>query len=126
MSSEESSEYESTSSESSQEVLKPVFVKKGKKAELDTKEVVKDQAKTIISKLESKGTKSPDVSEKNDFDGVDDTDDLDPEQEFEQWKERERLRFLRDRQLLQTEETAKEDRLRGVKRRAEELENTSS
>ena len=49
---------------------------------------------------------------KLEFDGVDDTDDIDPELEYENWKIRELNRFKRDQDIIKQIELEKEDQLR--------------
>lgn len=47
-----------------------------------------------------------------DFDGVDDTDDVEPEKEYELWRNREKFRKDRDRRKLALLEEEKEEAVR--------------
>ncbi|KAG5420785.1 RIB7 [Candida metapsilosis] len=84
MSDSESSETSSSSSED--EIAKPVYISKKQQESSATK----SSREVLLSQLESKDTKV-DTEEKYD---VDDTDDLDPELEYNNWKLREKARFL--------------------------------
>lgn len=100
-SSAESSEY----SDSEPEILaNPVFVK-GKSAQ--KKGIVnsnpdpanKDhKSEKILQNLEN--AKDSSNLPEEEFNGIDDTDGMDPEQEYLQWKDREYNRYQRDRQEL--------------------------
>lgn len=83
-----------SSSESENEspiLAKPVFVKKNQKNTAPSSKTGNVLAKAEFQQnLESKEAKV------QSFDGVDDTDDIDPEGEFEAWKQRERARKERD------------------------------
>ena len=58
------------------------------------------------NQLEAKST------EKGQFEGVDDTDNVDPEREYREWKQREIERKQRDRKRLEEQENEKEDIIR--------------
>ncbi|RCK64074.1 hypothetical protein Cantr_10684 [Candida viswanathii] len=122
---ESSSSYESGSSsdESSSEeetVIKPVFVSKAQRNTQQTppatKETTKDEdqrrKEIIYSKLDTKETETTTLSKKDEFDGADDTDDIEPEVEFENWKSRELARFQRDFEIIKQVELEKEDQLK--------------
>lgn len=64
-----------------------------------------------ISKLDHQVIQDP-SDNKLEFDGVDDTDDIDPELEYENWKIRELNRFKRDQDIIKQIELEKEDQLR--------------
>lgn len=49
-----------------------------------------------LDNIQEKGEEKTEDSKESDIHQVDDTDDLDPELEYENWKQRERARFLRD------------------------------
>lgn len=100
MSDSESSETSSSSSED--EIAKPVYILK-KQQELSA---TKSSREVLLSQLELKDAKV-DSEEKY---AVDDTDDLDPELEYNNWKLREKARFLRDQQIIREAEMEKEER----------------
>lgn len=56
------------------------------------------------------------------YDGIDDTDDLDPEKEYSDWKERELARFNRDRLAWQLEEQEQDEKIRRQQLTEEELQ----
>lgn len=89
----------SSESSSEDEIAKPVYVLKKQQGESTNA-----SRKVLLSQLELKGTKE-DTEDRYD---VDDTDDLDPQLEYENWKQREKLRFLRDQQLIRDAEMEKE------------------
>lgn len=89
----------SSESSSEDEIAKPVYVLKKQQGESNNA-----SRKILLSQLELKGTK---VDTEDRYD-VDDTDDLDPQLEYENWKQREKLRFLRDQQLIRDAEMEKE------------------
>ncbi|EMG49454.1 hypothetical protein G210_5778 [Candida maltosa Xu316] len=114
----ESSGDESSSSSSEEEVLitKPVYISKTQRNEppkQNDDEASSERQKQIInSKLDQKIEPKESVTEKDEYDGIDDTDDINPEIEFENWKLRELERFKRDQEIIKQLELEKEDQLR--------------
>ncbi|KAK6197417.1 uncharacterized protein RJT21DRAFT_116349 [Scheffersomyces amazonensis] len=117
---EESSEENSSSSEEEQLLLKPVFLSKAKRSQIQSKGPQdrsfheSNRAKEItLSNLENT-SQDIDVSKiaDDDFNGIDDTDDLDPEQEYLDWRKRELQRYKRDQQILKQKDLIKEDQVR--------------
>ncbi|KAK8443197.1 hypothetical protein ACI3LY_003003 [Candidozyma auris] len=95
-----SSGSESESSSGSENELgvlqRPVFVRKTKKASQGSDSATSVKTDTVLAKAEFQQNLESKEVKTLDFDGVDDTDDIDPQAEFEAWKERERLRKERD------------------------------
>lgn len=90
------SEYESSESDSSVELVRPVFVTKRSKAGAVEEA---DSAKIALSKAEH--ALRVDAREvRDDFDGVSDGDDKDPENEYAAWRQREAERRDRDRRRM--------------------------
>lgn len=106
----DSGSYESSSSSGSEDevLLKPVFLKKTTKLRATQPSALE----IALLRAEHHLQLHEKAAEKTDYDGVDDTDDIDPEAEFEQWKQRERSRYERDIQRLRDEEQEKEDAIR--------------
>lgn len=121
--------YESSSSE--EVVLKPVFLTKDQRRKTHVKSNVKqDNAKGPEGgNIDLKPTGEVDrrkeialskaghemkveTGDGDDFDGVDDADDLNPEQEYEEWQRREKERYQRDRERMAYEERTKDDKVR--------------
>lgn len=107
--SESASESESSSSDDNAELLsRPVFLKKStKKPEHNA-----PSSKVALARAEHHQQIEVKKAEKQDFDGIEDTDNLDPAHEFEMWEVRERERKQRDRKKLEEIEQEKEDALR--------------
>lgn len=103
-SSESGSESES---ESDAPLTRPIFVRKGKKAVPPPQ-----QALAALAKAEHILLVAGTTPEKQPFDGADDTDDIDPADEYTQWKARERLRRERNRREWAAAEDEKENALR--------------
>lgn len=104
---EESGEEESESEE--EVLLKPVYIKKRHQGEEKT--VDADTKESILSQIEHgirNEQKKPTQLNEDDED-LDDTDDLDPEMEYESWKIREADRLKRDRDLLIAKEKEQEE-----------------
>lgn len=105
------SEYDSSSSSSDEEpvISKPIFTKKKPvKESAEPKSLAKD---AVMSKAEHEQQIAAKETSQ-DFDGVDDTDNLDPEGEFEQWQQRERERKKQYYEQLRETEEEKEDKVR--------------
>ncbi|EGW32542.1 uncharacterized protein SPAPADRAFT_51088 [Spathaspora passalidarum NRRL Y-27907] len=131
MSSDEaSSPYDSDSSESSsseeeqQQIAKPVFISKKNRTEsphqASTEDEDKRKREVLLSKLSTDQTITSEGEtnkpSNEDFDGIDDTDDLNPEEEYNAWKQREVMRFNRDQQLIIEKEILKEEALQRAKK----------
>lgn len=115
-SSYESSDDSSSSSSEEETIIKPVFISQRKSQQSTTKEISRveeEQRKKEIlnSKLDQKET-SIEETQRDEFDGVDDTDDIEPELEYENWKTRELLRLKRDFEIIKQLELEKEDQLK--------------
>lgn len=101
----------SSSDSDSPPLPKPVFVNRAKRNqanEISNSEEI--SAKTsIISKLQNY---EPAKEQEPDEVEIDDTDDVDPEGEFDAWRARELFRFNRDRQILETHQLEIQERLK--------------
>jgi len=99
----------STSDSNSELLARPVFLKKS-----STKTERKPLATSNVALARAEHHQNIDAKEvaKQDFDGVDDTDNIDPEKEYNLWKLREKDRKLRDHKKLEDLENEKEDALR--------------
>ncbi|CUM49784.1 Splicing factor, Prp19-binding domain-containing protein [Debaryomyces fabryi] len=122
--------YESSSSE--EVVLKPIFVSRKQR-----KSHEKQNGKPKASTNRSSQTEVPinkdteDVDRKkeitlnkashevkiekadgDEFDGIDDTDDIYPEREYQEWRIREKDRYARDREVMVQEEEMKDEIVR--------------
>lgn len=126
----DSESYESSSSE--ELVLKPVFVSKnqrkshvnqqnskpdGSNRSTQTEVIVDNDIGEIDRKKEialNKASHEVKVEKTNgdEFDGIDDTDDIHPEQEYDEWRIREKDRYKRDRERLIQEEQMKDEIVR--------------
>ncbi|KAK6463685.1 hypothetical protein DFJ63DRAFT_312994 [Scheffersomyces coipomensis] len=116
-SNQSSSDEDSSSSEEEEKLmLKPIFVSKSKRQSQDQLTPTTNSKDITISKLDNLTQDDKlDVSNLNDdnnFDGIDDTDDIDPEQEYNAWKQRELNRYNRDQLILQQQDSTKDDQLR--------------
>ncbi|CCE88756.1 Piso0_001535 [Millerozyma farinosa CBS 7064] len=117
---DDSSSYESSSEE--EPMLKPVFLNKKQrqgprpasdgddKRDGSTRDGDKSQKKESILKQADRPEEVETRFEN--YDGVDDMDDLDVEGELRAWEERERSRVERDRRRLEEEENAKDEAMR--------------
>lgn len=102
MSDDSSSEYESTSSLDA-EPLQPVFIKRdrlGEKKTIPSEQLT--EVKLNVEKYMVLPEEAPETL-------VDDTDDVDPEREYDEWKEREKERYERDMLALKEREDAREN-----------------
>lgn len=99
---------ESSSDDGSSLLARPVFLKKTKKQP----QKAASTSKLAISRAEFQSLLDAKEAKSTDFSGVDDTDNLDPEQEYALWKLRELQRRQRDRLRLEQLETEKEELLR--------------
>lgn len=81
------SETDSTSSEEGFQLEKPLFVRR-KQDVISRKNF--DKKEVALSKAEQQQKIQNQESRENEvYDGIDDTDDLDPQLEYNQWKQRE-------------------------------------
>lgn len=108
--SESESESDSDSdSGSDRPMVKPVFLSKSKRQPGQSPQEDTDRLKRITL---SKAEHSLQVDEKevkeDQFDGIQDTDDVDPEAEYLEWMQREYQRYQRDRLTLKLEEDEKD------------------
>lgn len=121
---DDSSSDDSSSDDSSsddQVMLKPVFVSKTKRNQKkdisfskgDNEEDENRIRNITLAKVEHNlKIDLQDISNDVEYDGIDDTDDMNPEQEYEDWKARESNRYIRDRKVSQEQEDAKDDLIR--------------
>ncbi|RLV94781.1 hypothetical protein JA1_001591 [Spathaspora sp. JA1] len=121
--SDASSSYESDSSSGSSseeeqvQIAKPVFISKKQRSEQSQQSQPAEEERkrqVLMSKLSTDQTITPESElnkKQDDFDGIDDTDDLNPEEEYNAWKQREILRFNRDQNLIISKELEKEEAL---------------
>lgn len=123
-SSENSSSESSGSSsldEASELLVWPIFLKKSRvNPEISTS--ANSAQELAISRAERQHQIESREVAKEEFDGVDDTDNVDPEQEFALWRARERERKLRDRQKWAEAEEEKEEALRRQREALETVE----
>lgn len=98
----------SSSSLEEETFARPVFLKKSKAK--DTPATTKQNA--ALQMAERLRTIEQKSIQKLPFDGVDDTDNLDPRAEFDAWQHRERSRRERDVQRIRDLEEAKEEAVR--------------
>lgn len=104
------SESESESSSSEDELLiRPVFLKKTKAPSVQKED---SGVQITLAKAEHHQLLQDKAVEKADYDGVDDTDDVNPEQEYKEWILREKQRKARDTLRMHEAEEAKEDAVR--------------
>ncbi|OVF11327.1 hypothetical protein A9F13_01g08283 [Clavispora lusitaniae] len=120
--SESSSSYESSSEDDLSLLARPVFLKKSKKDSAASPEA---GSKSAISRAEFQQQLDAKEAKVSDFGSVSDTDDVDPDSEYAQWKLRELQRRQRDRQKLESIEKEKEDQLRRKKGTFKEVDHTS-
>lgn len=114
--SDSSGSYESSSSESESSsgeinLMRPVFLKKSKNSTSSSTDPAASQ-NTALDMAERLHQVEQKTLEKIPFDGVDDTDNIDPKAEYEAWQNRERARRERDIQRVREVEEAKEDAIR--------------
>lgn len=113
-----SSEYDSESSSSEEELQKPIFISKKNKNKtqneiLKGEDVVVTKRDITMQKIEQNIKTQEDIYDENDdFDGIDDTDDVDVEAEYLAWKEREKQRRIEERIRLKEVEDEKNERVR--------------
>lgn len=122
-----SESYESSSEE--EVMFKPVFVSKDQRnaskkgpSENQVNDSNPEENKKKELTLKRAGQEiriEEDLS--NDFGGVDDTDDLDPAKERQDWRARETNRYKRDRQALEVYEKTMDERIRRDRLTEEEL-----
>lgn len=125
----DSESYESSSSE--EEVLKPVFVSKnqrkshvnqqnskpsdtnrGTRTEAVDKEIRETDRKKEIALNKASHEVRIEKTDDNEFDGIDDADDIYPEKEYDEWRLREKDRYKRDRERILQEEQVKDEMVR--------------
>lgn len=100
---------ESSSSDENSELLaRPIFLKKSAKKSHDNA----SSSKMALARAEHHQQIDAKKAEKQDFDGIEDTDNVDPAHEYEMWKLREKDRKHRDHKKLEEIEQEKEDALR--------------
>ncbi|OBA24031.1 hypothetical protein METBIDRAFT_36263 [Metschnikowia bicuspidata var. bicuspidata NRRL YB-4993] len=103
------SDASSSGSDSALRLQRPVFVKK----KLPPKAAgSRGPARAALAKAEHLQQVDSKTLEKVPFDGIDDRDDMRPEDEYTQWKLREAARKKRDALLLEETELSKEDAVR--------------
>lgn len=112
-SSSETGESEEESEEEQAPLLKPVFLKKTSKTSTPASATEKDpsSAHTLARAehlLQQNAKSAPD----DDFGGVDDADDVDPEGEYNAWLARDKARRDRDRQKSLESELEKDEAIR--------------
>lgn len=120
---------EESSSSDDEVMVRPVFVSKTKriknKTQIDTATDTTDSSKAreiALERAENLGTIEVIEGANEAFDGVDDSDDVEPEKEYTEWRGRERKRYERDMALLREEEKAHEDKLRREDMSEEQLQ----
>lgn len=99
------SESDSESDSDSAPIERPIFIRK------KAARVVTQKDNTVPVHIPIARAPSPSL-EFAEFDGIDDTDDLDPEMEFMQWQQRNDARAARDRETRAQAEAEKDDLLR--------------
>lgn len=99
----------SSGSESELPLLRPIFLKKKQKTSVAPKY---DLNLAVLAKAEHLQQIESKSVEKVPFDGIDDSDDIDPEEEYLQWRLREAARKKRDADVIAQAEMAKEDAVR--------------
>lgn len=87
---------------SSSELEPPVFVRTAKSAAVDLAEVAQSRALRVVK------TEAAVLA----YMEVDDTDNVDPEGEYEAWVARERARWARDSERLRAKEEQEEEKVR--------------
>lgn len=112
-SSSETGESEEESEEEQAPLLKPVFLKKNPKAATLASTSEKDlPAAHTLARAEHLLQQNAKSAPEDDFGGIDDTDDLDPEAEYNAWLARDKARRDRDRQNILEAELEKDDAVR--------------
>lgn len=131
---EEDSTTTASSDEESQEevVLKPVFLTKTQREPRKkspppqtmavSSDVTKDKKRKDITLQKAERVPSADSNNTDEFNGVDDTDYVDVEAEYEAWVEREKYRQTRDRNEAIEKENEKENEIRRRNRSERDLE----
>lgn len=128
--SDDSSEYSSSGSESSdnepqQLLTKPVFIKRSNKKTSEEKPLDLDPSShsdKLLRNLENVNGKQNEMELESDFNGVDDTDGLDPEAEYNAWRVREYNRYLKSREQMIELEDEESEKLRRRNMTLEQLE----
>lgn len=105
----DSSSDSSSDSDSQLHLARPIFLKKKQNTKSETS---RDSPNAALAKAEHILKIAAKSVENLPFEGVDDRDDIDPEEEYRQWTLREAARKKRDFARLAEEENAKEDALR--------------
>ncbi|EAZ63148.2 predicted protein [Scheffersomyces stipitis CBS 6054] len=122
--SSDSGSYESSSED--ELILQPVFLTKSQRSKKTESEDNENRSKqALLSKIDNNISNSINdltVDSETLYDGIDDTDDLDPEKEYSDWKERELARFNRDRLAWQLEEQEQDEKIRRQQLTEEELQ----
>lgn len=114
--SENSGSSADSSSEDNPELLaRPVFLKKSKKPLKNHSSLAH-----ILARAEYHQQIDTKEAVKEKYDSIDDTDNVDPEKEYEMWKLREKTRRNRDRRRLEEIEKEKEELLRRQRQRGTE------
>lgn len=129
--SDESSEYTSSEAESSdsdepqQLLTKPIFIKRAKSKPTEANipdSGASDLADKLIKNMENDNNKRAQLDLDTGFDGVDDTDGLDPEKEYNDWRAREYKRYLTARESIIEIENEQYDKLKRKNLTQQELE----
>lgn len=103
------SEASDSSSSSSNVLARPVFIAKTKRAHVTATPSLRS---ITLAKAEFASAVDSLLVPSDQFDGVDDTDDVDPAAEYGAWRARERARLQAHRAQLQSDEAEKNDALR--------------
>lgn len=106
-----SSDSESSGSldEESPILARPIFSKRRKTLAVQEPTL---NSKLAMARAEQHVKVEQNEAKLEDFDGVDDTDDVEPEKEYELWRNREKYRKDRDRKKLAVLEEEKEEAVR--------------
>lgn len=95
--------------------MKPVFLNENKRSKKNIiKKNIEPDSRTItLTKIENNVKDSLNkVKTIKPFENIDDLDDLNPEEEYENWKKREFLRYKRDIQEIELNEQIKNEQFR--------------
>lgn len=104
----------SSSSENQMTLAKPVFIRKPKPSASKQTTLSKSRSALLARIDQQSQLLEVTDSTKESFDGIDDTDDLDPEAEFDEWQRREVARMERDTAVMRELE---EEQLELLKRK---------
>ncbi|EGV61351.1 hypothetical protein PSN45_000015 [Yamadazyma tenuis] len=132
--SDDNSDYSTTGTSSSgsesdepvQLLQKPVFIKKSKSSDASASEAVAVANNTkhkVVTNLENANENIKSSQLGVEFNGVSDVDGLDPEKDYNEWKQREYVRYIRDRSEMIELEEIKADLIRRNQMSEEELVN---